>query len=56
MMGLGAVMLCMLTGQAFANSIICESENNAFIRCDLPEANALNVQLLKVKAGNCQQT
>lgn len=55
-MGLGAVMLCMLTGQAFANSIICESVNNAFIRCDLPEANALNVQLLKVKAGNCQQT
>lgn len=50
-----AAVLSIVSLQALASSMICMSDNNAFTRCDLPEANNLHVQILKAKAGNCDQ-
>jgi hypothetical protein len=54
-LGAAAAILCLISGQALGQSMTCLSSNNDFTRCDLPEANALHVQILKTTAGNCDQ-
>lgn len=48
-----AAILSLTSFSAMANNMTCMSANNAFTRCDLPKANDLHVQILKVKTGNC---
>lgn len=49
-----AASLCLFAMPAFAmQTIVCTSENNTFVRCDLPNADQRHVSLHTAKSSYC---